>query len=256
MSAYNSYNWCGARVKNNSQAKFNGKMFTKVQATWKVPSFLGQPANGETWYAAIFVGLDGGSTDIVAAGPGLPNGYTFSQNLLQAGVAQKISRANGTTTQDCHAWYLWDAVGDKWDPNYSNNKVPGFAVSPGDTVTVTLVYKDPGKAEATFSLDGGAPISSGDFPVDAALFKGDTVEWIMERPADRNTITTRKKLGRFDPVRLYGASGSASDGSAVAPVAPNDGDTLIMEDDGHAHHLAEVTTVDSTSVSITFKAHI
>jgi hypothetical protein len=245
-------------VKNNSQAKFNGKMFTEVHATWKVPSFLGQPANGETWYAAIFVGLDGGSTDIVPAGPGLPNGYTFSQNLLQAGVAQIISRANGITTpQDCHAWYLWDTTGALWRPDYAN-RVAGFNVSEGDTVTVILEYFPQAGANngsALFLSDrAGQPPVHVQFNVDAQLFQGDTMEWIMERPADRNTTLPRKRLAQFKPdVRLYNASGSASDGS---PVAPNDGDTLIMEDDGDTHHLAEVTTVDSSSVSITFKAHI
>jgi peptidase A4-like protein len=240
-------------VKNDIP-KFIGKMFTKVQATWKVPSFLGQPANGETWYAAIFVGLDGGSTDTPSAAP--PG--RFSENLLQAGVAQIISRANGKTTQHCHAWYLWDPTGALWTPDYTNYPVARFNVSEGDTVTVILQYfpqAGASKGSALFLSDrAGQPPVPVQFNVDAQLFKGDTMEWIMERPADRNATVPRKRLAQFKPdVRLYNASGSASDGS---PVAPNDGDTLIMEDDGDTHHLAEVTTVDSSSVSITFKAHI
>jgi peptidase A4-like protein len=116
VSTERSYNWCGARVKNQANPSPQ-KMFIKVEAKWTVPPFV-NPPNNETHYAAIFVGLDGGSE-------------LLSQNLLQAGVAQILSTdAARTTTQDCHAWYLWDAVGDKWDPNYSTNKVPGFAVSP------------------------------------------------------------------------------------------------------------------------------
>jgi Peptidase A4 family len=214
MIHYPSYNWCGGRLTAPP-----GKKFTKVQATWTVPVFGENPPNGETHYAAIFVGLDGGSE----------NG---SQNLLQAGVAQIVStNAAGTTTQDCHAWYLWDPVGDKWNLGYTNNQIPNarFPVNVGHTVTVTLVYKDPGKAEATFSLDGGAPISSGDFPVDAALFAGDTMEWILERPADRNTGgAPRRKLGKVN-VTLTNALGWTSDGTQFAP---KDGDALDMEPDG------------------------
>jgi hypothetical protein len=102
-----SFNWCGGRVKN--QDNFAGKKFTKVQATWQVPAFGENPPNGETHYAAIFVALDGGSEYL-------------SQNLLQAGVAQIVSTdASGTTTQDCHAWYLWDPLGNKWNLGYTNN---------------------------------------------------------------------------------------------------------------------------------------
>ena len=241
MNTDPSFNWCGGRLKN--QGNFAGKKFTKVQATWKVPEFEEDPPNGETHYAAIFVCLDGGSE------------YR-SQNLLQAGVAQIVrTDAAGTTTQDCHAWYLWDLTGTLWDPTYSNYTVPGFAVSPGDTVTVTLVYKDPGQAEATFSLDGGAPISSGDFPVDAASFKGDTVEWIMERPADRNTITPRNKLGKVN-VKLTNAFGWTSDGTQVAP---KDGDALDMEPDGGTDANPKpplaTATLGPNFVDIKFKAH-
>jgi hypothetical protein len=242
-----SWNWCGARVKNRGHT-FGGKKFTQVQATWTVPAFKRNPPNGETWYAAIFVGLDGGSIEDTQP--------PYSENLLQAWVAQKISRdADGNLTQNCHAWYLWDSIGNNWDPDYSHNVVPNFPVNVGDTVTVKLVYKDPGKAEATFKIvrgpNAGKEATSGDFNVDDGLFKGDTIEWIMERPAEPGAITPRRKLAEFDPVDLSEAFGFAEDGTRVNP---NDGDNLTMENDKHAHNLAEAT-LGASSVHIEFRAH-
>jgi peptidase A4-like protein len=236
MNTYASYNWCGGRLKVPP-----GKKFTKVQATWQVPEFGENPPDGETHYAAIFVGLDGGSE-------------WLSQNLFQAGVAQIVSTdAAGTTTQDCHAWYLWDPTGGLWDPNYSNNKVPGFPVSPGDTVTVILEYKvATNQGSAQFSKNGQAlpPIL---FNVDTS-FVGDTMEWIMERPADRNTTTPRKKLGKVN-VKLTNAFGFTSDGTQVAP---KDGDNLTMEadDSTNANQKPLATaTLGPDFVDIKFKAH-
>lgn len=219
-----------------NRAKFAGKKFNKVKATWKVPAFAENPPNGETWYAATFVGLDGGSP--------LPG---FSTNLLQAGVAQKISTDAGGTKTACHAWYLWDPTGHLSNLDYSNYPVPGFPVSVGDTVTVELEYKD-GKAVARFSSDK-QPQRSVEFDVDAKLFKGDTMEWIMERPADPNT-GKRQKLANVDAVDLENAVGSANG----SPVAPNDGDFLMMEDDDSTHDLAEAK-VGSSTVHIEFKDH-
>lgn len=232
-----------------NQGNFAGKKFTKVQATWTVPAF-GNPPNGETHCAAIFVGLDGGSE-------------LLSKNLFQAGVAQIVSTdAAGRTTQDCHAWYLWDPTGGLWDPNYLNNKVPGFPVSPGDEVTVILEYKQASnQGSAQFSITNGQALAPILFNVDQR-FVGDTMQWIMERPSNPNSANhrPRRKLGKVN-VKLTNAFGFTSDSTRVAP---KDGDALNMEpDDSTDPHpkppLAVATVgynpVDHEFVDIKFRAH-
>jgi hypothetical protein len=230
MNGQFSYNWTGVRVKND---KFGGKRFTSVRATWKVHVLKGNQGNqplNQKWHVANLVGLDGGS-----------NLEGWSQNVLQAGIAQTITNdAGGNPEEERYAWYRWDPVGTvSNDPYQIMIKPEEFPIKPGDSVTVTLSYL-PLEPDATKGFvkfqNGSAPPVIRKFYVDPNQFKGDTIEWVIERPAANGGTggdrRSRKPLARFPDAVFTDAGGWTADNVSGNPnVFPSDGDVLTMEED-------------------------
>lgn len=121
-----SANWAGAVIQATP-----GKSFSAVSAEWVVPKVSEVP--GQTFTdAAEWVGLDG---------------YD-SNDVCQAGVLETVqTAANGKTTVSCTAW-------DEWYPDGANLiSSKDFAVSPGDTIRVSVETLGAGSTRAVFLFD-------------------------------------------------------------------------------------------------------
>lgn len=229
----NAFNWCGVRVKNDG-GQFAGSVFKSVSATWTVPKLAGNPKAGDTWYLASWVGLDGGT-----------NLDGWSKDLLQAGVYQ--TRDNGGD-KDCHAFCEWNVTKDsKYPPD------PDLPpVQPGNDVSVAITVEFDGAGNATAAVTF-TNLTNNDIrhkppikkPINA-VFKGDTIEWVVERAAvvGGGAVNEKKheKMADIanDAFEFKNAGGLTQ---ANVQVAPDKGDLVHMEEDenpGTGNHICKV----------------
>jgi hypothetical protein len=223
-----TWNWSGARVKTEGQ--FANKTFSSVSATWIVPTLVGNPIRGERWYIASWVGLDGGSNIV---GP-----TAASADLLQAGVYQTLNHGGH---QECYAFCEWNVAGDS--KYQRDNTLP--AVKPGDNVSVTITVQFDNNGNAT-----GASIQFNGVPIriqkpGPAAFKGDTIEWVVERAAVNSNQHERLADIQGNAVEFNNAVGSTN-GPNPMRVSPNvaEGAALNMEEDanpGKGHYICTAT---------------
>jgi hypothetical protein len=209
-------NWCGVRVRN---VEFPGAVFKSVSATWTVPKLAGNPKAGDTWYLASWVGLDGGS-----------NLGGWSEDLLQAGVYQTRENAGD---KHCHAFCGWNVTKDSKYPQ--DPDLP--SVEPGNDVSVAITVKFDSVGKATEAAITFKNVTTNEQkskklqPIDA-VFKGDTIEWIVERAAvDPVALPVKHEQMsdiNHDVVEFKNAGGLTLAGDQVTP---DKGDLVHMEED-------------------------
>lgn len=169
-----STNWAGQTIEN-SVGGFSASSFAEVIAQWDVSAV--QQAIGTcsgTDVSASWVGLDGigGSTDV-----------------MQAGTEADAKCAGGTTTRDYYLWFEW-YPGDQ----YEITNVPAY---PGQPIYVLVHATSATAGIATFvDLESNAYTQVGITPPAGTSLKGDSVEWIEERPANtQNVVGTLADFG-------------------------------------------------------------
>jgi hypothetical protein len=208
--------WAGSVV----QGKWTG-----VIGFWSIPtvsqSLLPQGTEpGGGWDSSSWVGLDGG----------LPG----SNDVLQVGVQQKVD-ANGYAQYV--AWFEWAAPQQSDSPGYIfEMPIPGFEVSPGQTVFCSVQYVGKGttgQAGQVFiaNEDTGKYFSRTIAPPPGATMSGNTAEWVMEMPFGGEPTTS---LPMFTPVVFTsavccgpnGTLDNPSDGEIFNIVGAVDGMTL------------------------------
>ena len=102
-------NWAGAMIINGA--------WTAAFGIWRIPEVSiprTPPGPGDGWFSSSWVGIDNGRS---------------SNDVLQAGVAQKVSTDGHAT---CNAWY-------EWVPSSQVN-IDNMPVSPGDEVFCGVYY--------------------------------------------------------------------------------------------------------------------
>jgi Peptidase A4 family len=145
-----------------------GLPFRWITGAWTIPN-VSAPADGQTYFCAIWVGLDGDAT-------------VASLDLCQAGINLDVTQNGSNITRNCTAWC-------EWFPG-PELEIPNFPVTFGDTVVVTICTTGAGATEALIffaNLTGGFGTS---FLLEAGMFPdgtqislvGDSAQWVVERP--------------------------------------------------------------------------
>ncbi len=223
--AYTGSQWAGAVIQGN---------WTGAIGYWVIPwvSVPGEPQGTEGgWNSSSWVGIDGFS------GPG----YTGSNDVLQAGIQQRID-ANGNISYV--AWYEWFAPKQKNSPGYIyQTNIANFSVSPGQTVYCSVQYVN-NTGYVYFANDAtGEHFSITLAPPPGATFNGNSAEWIMEAPDGGETTAS---LPSFTPVQFSTAicCGTNAAGASVTG-DPATADTVNIT--GFGTTLTSVTLGPSTA---------
>lgn len=174
---HTSRNWSGAVADNPG----DGYTFVRVVGSWTVSRPHPQNWAWEAWgwnpakfSAGTWVGIDG---------------YGGSHDVLQAGTAQRcITSTHQDTKYVTFPWYEWYR-----DPPY---EISGFAVSPGDLVTVDIFVKSDTKANIYFLNESACTYTSFDVVAgkDVSL-KGNCAEWIVEAHRPKEGHQSMSYLG-------------------------------------------------------------
>lgn len=189
-----SPNWSGGII-------FNGAPFTCVAGSWTVPAVVPPTGSGNgDWWSVAWVGIDGFN----------------SNDVLQAGTGQHVSRSGNTVQTEYFAWY-------EWYP-YNWTEIQKFTVNPGDTMTVLVRYLGiqngvgQGSATVTNNTTGQTTTVALTAPPGVTL-QGNCVEWVMERPGINGVLAS---LPEYNHISFYNTVASSATalfgGSQAQPV--------------------------------------
>ena len=161
-------NWSGEILLNNA-SRYGQGAFSGLVATFNVPvaSQAFGACTGGWDYLVLWDGIDGWDTN----------------DVFQAG-AESDAYCSGTTTQQFYSAWM------EWYPGPSM-RITNLPVAPGDAMLVWMVANGPTTGEAIIvnQTTGQAAILSMTAPPGYAL-KGDSAEWIVERPSINNANST------------------------------------------------------------------
>ena len=227
-STYTGQVWSGAGTKT-------GK-WTSIIGYWKIPTISIPPeAQGAEggWNSSSWLGLDG---------------FFFSNDVLQAGVQQKVVWIPflNTGIPIYVAWYEWFAPPQQNSPGYIyQTNIANFPVSPGDQVYCSVQYNGNTSGSISFANDNtGQSFSITLAPPPGANFNGQSCEWIMEAP-DGGEI--KSSLPRFTPVTFTSALACGPNNTITNPQS---GDILNIATVGGK--ILTSTTVGSDTTTISF----
>jgi hypothetical protein len=157
--------------------------------------------------------------------------------LLQAGTEQDVTLdAAGNITRNCYAWTEWFTdVAQEPEQIVSAQQFP---VNPGDSIALFLHWPGGTTGLATFmNLDTGVsasiPITQ---PHDGTVMTGDSVEWIVERPAQIvNGVIELQSLADYGIINISTAEVKAGYNSSTNQIifaGANDADPINMTEAG------------------------
>lgn len=167
-------------VKSVISKNWSGSIFYDETQPFKVEAIMGefvvpnahQPLGGcEKRESSYWVGIDGWNEK---GGP---------SSLLQAGISANSNCENGVATPKYHVWIEWLPIDDQ--------HVDRPRARPGDLMFVEVWSVSPQKGYAylyNHTLREGAiyPLTA---PAPANALTGNSVEWILERPASNGKYT-------------------------------------------------------------------
>ncbi len=162
-----SGNWSGEVLQNNANG-FGPGAFTSLAAIYDVPvaSQAFGACTGGWVYSSTWAGIDGiGSSDV-----------------FQAGTESDAYCAGSNVQQYYTAWVEWYPA--------SEVRITSLPVSPGDAVLVWMIADSAtsGRAIVLNETTNQLVITSLTAPAGTSL-KGNTAEWILERPTLNNNVT-------------------------------------------------------------------
>jgi hypothetical protein len=201
-----SLNWSG-QVLSNGVTGYGPSAFTQVSGEWVVSAV--QQAVGTcsgTDASSVWVGIDG---------------WTGSDDVLQAGTEGDVACTNGTSSQDYYPWF-------EWYPDYEY-EITNFIEFRGASISVVVTAKSATSGTAFFvNLQTGAYTSTGISPPSGTSLKGNSAEWIVERPSvgPQAVLTTLADFGMIAMAAesSYTVSGLKA-GTATLPGSPGAGQT-------------------------------
>jgi peptidase A4-like protein len=192
-ASFTSNNWAGVTIIGS---------WTDAIGIWRVPTVnkpTFPPGTAGNWDSSSWVGIDG----------------TYGSNdVLQAGVEQKVS-ASGDASYT--PWYEWFAPTYAGSPGYINQtNIDNMEIQPGDEVFCGVHYVNQQnglQGHIMFgNVDRGQYFSIVLDPPRSASAYGNSVEWILEAPPLGAPGTS---LPRFSPLVFSTAFATAS-----PPTAP------------------------------------
>jgi hypothetical protein len=223
-----SSHWAGNAVIANA-----GTSFTGISGVWTIPG-ISAPRNGPyidagLWTTATWVGLDGAG---------------ISGDVFQAGVEQDLTQGGLALNQtNYYAWIEWFPA--------PTIQISNFAVSPGDSMSVTLQILPPqiGVFRVNYSVGQALLINqtTGDFTTivitgpaissqNPAQFLGNSAEWILETPCLSNC--SNPSQGNYGPLPFIGgiAFTSANAWDSFGNGSPGiNGTTFRMDNSGNGN---------------------
>ena len=158
-STQTSLNWSG-QVLTSGSSSFGPNAFAEVSAQWVISAV--QQAVGTcsgTDVSSTWIGIDG----------------ITSTDVLQAGTEGDTACSNGVTSQNFYPWF-------EWYPNYAY-EITNFIEFRGATVFVVVHATSATNGTAMFvNLQTGAYTNVGITAPSGTSLKGNSTEWIVERP--------------------------------------------------------------------------
>jgi hypothetical protein len=226
-STVDSENWSGARLTKKGGEPGdpdNPKdgAFRSVWATWTLPQVKpGTSGSASEWHSSSWVGLGGGGAwkDTLAVTVAAKR---WSPDVLQAGFAHNISLdSNKNPVPTYEGWYAWDPGLEPYDPNYlAHFQKADIPAAAGDVVFVKVEYKR--GVEVAFiefinytqnkTCSVNIPLPTGSGSVDR--FRGDTIEWVLEKPYDGRSYY---QLANYAAIDFTSAAGETYGGLIVIP---------------------------------------
>ncbi len=213
-------------------AGFDTGSWTGVIGYWHVPTVSKPPEPRGTeggWNSSSWVGLDG---------------YFFTNDVLQAGVEQRVDSSGHATYV---MWYEWFAPETPTSPSYIwQTNIPNILVKPGDEIYCSVQYINNKTAGSIYIGNAtiGKYVQLTLAPPPGASFSGGSVEWIMEAPDGGEPTSS---LPKFTPVTFTSALACGANSTLGNPQNAN---TLAIEN--ASGKLLTSTTVGSDTATITF----
>ena len=171
-TTYTSSNWSGG-VSYNGLTSYNGvRSFYYILSDFVIPTATNATCDGGWDYSSTWDGIDGwGSGDV-----------------LQAGTESDAYCSGGSTSTFYSAWI-------EWYP-YSESRISGFAVSPGDDVFVEVWNTSPVIGYAYLeNISTGQTVEYQLTPPSGTSLVGNSAEFVVERPGVNGGLATLSAYG-------------------------------------------------------------
>jgi hypothetical protein len=171
--ALTSANWSGQALANGNTA-FSSSSFGQILAQWVV-SGVQQPVGtcSGTDVSSTWVGIDG---------------LTASTDVLQAGTEGDAACSNGITTENYYPWF-------EWYPGYEY-EITNFPILRGTSIYVIVEAISATTANATYiNLQTNQYTVVGFKAPAGVLLRGNSAEWIIERPTLGSILGTLADFG-------------------------------------------------------------
>ena len=161
-----STNWAG-QVLVNPVGSFGAGSYAEVLAEWQIPAVqtaIGTCGNSDV--SSVWVGIDGSNN---------------STDVMQAGTEADVFCSGGTNYPTYYPWFEWYPA-DEYE-------ITNFPVAPGEAVLVVVQATSATTANATFvDLQSNQYTVVGFSAPSGTTLKGDSAEWIVERPSVNNRL--------------------------------------------------------------------
>jgi hypothetical protein len=243
---FTSKNWSGAAINTGS--------WTSVIGYWVIPN-VSQPSDAQGteggWNSSSWIGIDG---------------YTFTNDVLQAGVQQVVDAQGNDSYVAWFEWHVppptnlppgtpvdskgyplaWVGPGGPYQYIYQTN-LQGFPVGPGEQVYCSVLYASNNTAGHIYFANEwtGQHFQITLAPPPGANFSGGSIEWIMEAPDGGEPISS---LPFFIPVTFTAAIGCGPNGATGNPASA---DTLNIVNASGYLLTYTMNDVDTTTIRFT-----
>jgi hypothetical protein len=211
-TAYTSQNWAGQGLVNGSTS-YGSASFSEIMAQWVISGVQQAVGTcGGTDYSATWVGVDG---------------LSGSADVMQAGTEADAYCNAGYKGQQDYAWFEWYPANEY--------QISNFPIVVGGSVFVVVQASSNHSGTATFvNLQTGAYTVAGLTAPSGTTLRGDSAEWIVERPAvgGAQTLGTLADFGEIPMESEIGYLLSEINtpyfNTPGAPTAGQSGQTLSM----------------------------
>ena len=171
-TTYTSSNWSGG-VSTNALTNYNSNTsFYYILSDFVVPTATNATCDGGWDYSSTWDGIDGWN----------------SGDVLQAGT-ESDAYCNGSTTSTYYSAWI------EWFP-YSESRISGFPVSPGDDIFLEVWNTNPTTGYAYLeNISTGQVVEYQLTPPSGTSLVGNSAEFVVERPGVNGGLATLSAYG-------------------------------------------------------------
>ncbi|MEU4245410.1 G1 family glutamic endopeptidase [Actinoplanes sp. NPDC026619] len=227
-TAATSANWSG--YQSSSRGNFIGAFMA-----WNVPS-VSTAANSSA-YSSVW--------------PGIGQGYSAADSLVQDGTEQDVSCVLSVCTHDYYPWY--EVV-----PEEAQQEITNLTVSAGDAIESFIEYEPP-DGLAYFEVDNittNTGVYGYEYTTTAFTGTGSTAEWIVERTQVNGKYPALANFGSVPVTVAIAAQGSSWEDTNLSypGAADNSPSAISMTSCSGSATLARPGAIaaDGTDFTVTF----